>query len=104
MGTCEASDVAFPCYTRVPEALISGDCHTALETLPGRIDALACDIAVLEERLSTPELYAKDPTAFERAAAELAAKRSEQEQAEEQWLEIELRLEAQQGDKGPEET
>ena len=68
----------------------------ALETLPKTIEALQNDIAMLQERLAAPDFYAADPAAFESAASDLSAKQSELAQAEEQWLELELKREAQQ--------
>lgn len=38
----------------------------ALETLPGKMDALSKEIAVLEGKLADPQLYAKDPTLLPR--------------------------------------
>jgi ATP-binding cassette subfamily F protein uup len=62
----------------------------ALEMLPKRIDALDAEILTLEQQLADPDLYAKDPTAFDTAAARLEAAQMEHEQAETRWLELEL--------------
>lgn len=70
----------------------------ALETLPKTIEALQLDIAALQERLAAPGFYAQDPEGFEAAAADLGTKQTELAQAEDQWLELELkREEAQEG-------
>ena len=66
----------------------------ALDRLPGAIAALEGDIAGLETRLADPELYGRDPAAFEAATHDLAAKRGELASAEERWLELEARREA----------
>lgn len=62
----------------------------ALETLPGKMDALAKEIAVLEGKLADPQLYAKDPTLFAKTADLLEKKRSENAAMEEEWLELEM--------------
>lgn len=38
----------------------------ALETLPGKMDALSKEIVVLEDKLADPQLYAKDPALLPR--------------------------------------
>ncbi|HEV7872553.1 MAG TPA: ATP-binding cassette domain-containing protein [Enterovirga sp.] len=62
----------------------------ALATLPSRIAALEKDIAGLQKRLDDPALFTRDPKAFETASAELARKGAELEDAETQWLELEI--------------
>ncbi len=62
----------------------------ALETLPGKMDALAKEIAVLEGKLADPQLYAKDPALFGKTAGLLEKKRSENAAMEEEWLELEM--------------
>jgi ATP-binding cassette subfamily F protein uup len=62
----------------------------ALETLPGKMDALGKEITVLEGKLADPQLYAKDPTLFAKTADLLEKKRSENAAMEEEWLELEM--------------
>ncbi|MFK4825323.1 ABC-F family ATP-binding cassette domain-containing protein [Paenochrobactrum sp. BZR 588] len=62
----------------------------ALETLPGKIDALSKEIEVLEAKMADPQLYAKNPDLFAKVAAELEKKRSESDAFEEEWLELEM--------------
>ncbi|MBB6261316.1 ATP-binding cassette subfamily F protein uup [Paenochrobactrum gallinarii] len=62
----------------------------ALETLPGKIDALSKEIDVLEAKMADPQLYAKNPDLFAKVAAELEKKRSESDAFEEEWLELEM--------------
>jgi len=62
----------------------------ALETLPGRIEALRGEIAALERALGDPGLHARDPQGFERATTSYAAKRAELEAAEDDWLALEI--------------
>ncbi len=62
----------------------------ALETLPGKMDALSKEIVVLEDKLADPQLYAKDPALFAKTADLLEKKRSENAAMEEEWLELEM--------------
>lgn len=63
----------------------------ALETLPARIAALEAEIAALESKLADSGLFARDPKAFEQAAARHEAARNELAESEERWLELELK-------------
>ena len=62
----------------------------ALELLPGRMEAMAAQIAELESELADPALYARDRHGFDRIAARLDDARAEFAAAEEEWLELEL--------------
>jgi ATP-binding cassette subfamily F protein uup len=62
----------------------------ALEKLPGEISALQTKIRALHERLSDPNLYARERTAFDQSSAELAAAEKDLATAEERWLELEI--------------
>jgi ATP-binding cassette subfamily F protein uup len=62
----------------------------ALETLPGRIEALRGEIAALERALGDAGLHGRDPSAFDRASRAYAEKRAELERAEDDWLELEI--------------
>ena len=62
----------------------------ALQSLPGRIEALQKDIASLRTALAVPDLYSRDRARFDRFSAALAAKEAELAAAEEEWLELEL--------------
>lgn len=66
----------------------------ALETLPARIEALAVEISGLKKKLADPELYRKDPEAFEAAAQELRQAEAGLTDAEEEWLALEIKREA----------
>jgi ATP-binding cassette subfamily F protein uup len=69
----------------------------ALETLPGKMGALAKEMTVLEGKLADPQLYAKDPTLFAKTADLLEKKRSEHSAMEEEWLELEMLREELEG-------
>ncbi|PYE88640.1 ABC-F family ATP-binding cassette domain-containing protein [Phyllobacterium leguminum] len=62
----------------------------ALETLPGKLEVVAAEIAGLEVKLADPQLYAKNPDLFAKTAAELDKKREAQAAMEEEWLELEM--------------
>jgi ATP-binding cassette subfamily F protein uup len=62
----------------------------ALEKLPGEISSLQTKIRALHERLSDPNLYARERTAFDQSSAELAAAEKDLAAAEERWLELEI--------------
>ncbi len=69
----------------------------ALETLPGKIDALNRELAVLEVKLADANLFARDPKAFAAATSRHAAAAREKAAAEEQWLELEMLREELEG-------
>ncbi len=62
----------------------------ALETLPGKIEALEADIDALQLQLADPALYASDQEAFKRIAGKLESTQAALAAAEEQWLTLEL--------------
>ena len=65
-----------------------------LEELEKRIAALPSEITVSERKLEDPNLYARDPKAFDALMRGLTLKRAELAQAEEEWLTLEERREA----------
>jgi ATP-binding cassette subfamily F protein uup len=58
------------------------------------IPPLDAEIEKLEATLADPDIFARDPTAFDKAARRLADARTEKENAETEWLDIETRREA----------
>jgi ATP-binding cassette subfamily F protein uup len=69
----------------------------ALETLPVTMRKLEEEIATLEAKLADASLFARDPKAFDAAAARLTAARDELLKSEELWLELEMKREALEG-------
>jgi len=65
-----------------------------LAELDGLIHDLPGKIATLERALHDPDLYARDPAAFDRFSRALEAARVQLAAAEEEWLELEERREA----------
>jgi len=72
------------------------DTH-ALKTLPAQIEALGAEIAALQAKLADSSLYSRDRAAFDKANARLSAAHMERADAEEQWLELEMKREALEG-------
>jgi ABC transport system ATP-binding/permease protein len=62
----------------------------ALETLPSQMEKLNGDIAKLQAKMATPNLFAKDRPTFDATAVALKAAETKLAKAEEQWLELEL--------------
>jgi ATP-binding cassette subfamily F protein uup len=62
----------------------------ALKTLPGRIEALAAEVARQQSVLADAGLYARDRAAFDRASSALAKAQAEHDAAEEEWLALTL--------------
>jgi ATP-binding cassette subfamily F protein uup len=69
----------------------------ALETLPARMAALTAELEALEATLADANLFARNPKAFDAAAARLATARDELQAAEDQWLELEMLREELEG-------
>jgi ATP-binding cassette subfamily F protein uup len=65
----------------------------ALETLPKTIAKLEKEIGALQQTLSEPDAYARDPQKFNDTSAKLTAKQSELAKLEERWLELEIQRE-----------
>ncbi len=66
----------------------------ALETLPGEIERLRAEARKLEAKLADPELYSRNPDAFEATTTRLGEVHAALEDAENRWLELEIRREA----------
>ena len=64
-----------------------------LEALPGELDRLGAEIAKLEQLLSDPELFTREPVKFEKATAALIERQAKLEAAEEEWLTLEEKAE-----------
>ena len=62
----------------------------ALETLPGRMEDMEAEIAKLEDKLATPDLFSDDPDLFAKTATSLEKAKAKLAKAEEEWLELEM--------------
>ena len=64
-----------------------------LDELPGIIARLEAEIAKLSGLMSDPDLYAREPVKFRKAADALAARQAQLDAAEAEWLALEERAE-----------
>ncbi|QCM11205.1 ABC-F family ATP-binding cassette domain-containing protein [Agrobacterium tumefaciens] len=62
----------------------------ALENLPKEMEKAQGEIAKREQRMVDPNLFAKDPAAFNTLAQEMTKLREKLEAMEEEWLELEM--------------
>ncbi len=69
----------------------------ALDTLPARMDALHGEIEGFQVTLAAPNLFTRDPDAFEAAASGMQRAQTDLAEAEEQWLELEMKREDVEG-------
>ncbi|WP_416882114.1 ABC-F family ATP-binding cassette domain-containing protein [Marivita sp.] len=65
-----------------------------LEELPAEIDRLAAEIAKLEELMSDPNLFTREPVKFKKASEALVARQTALAAAEDLWLELSEKAEA----------
>ncbi|MEI4234443.1 ABC-F family ATP-binding cassette domain-containing protein [Roseovarius sp. D22-M7] len=65
-----------------------------LEELPGEIARLEAEIAKLEELLADPDLFSREPVKFRRATEALTARQTALSKAEEEWLSLAEKAEA----------
>ncbi len=75
---------------RSEKAKLSFKDRHALQTLPGRIEALETEVAAQRALLADPGLFARDPAAFKKVAADLERAETALAAAEEQWLTLEM--------------
>jgi len=68
--------------------------QTELDELPGKIEALEKEIAVLQEQAADPEFYSQDYAEVEKVTGTLQEKESSLEAMSERWLELEEQREA----------
>lgn len=69
----------------------------ALENLPKEMEKAQGEIAKREQRMADPQLFSKDPAAFNTLAQEMAKLREKLEGMEEEWLELEMLREELEG-------
>ena len=77
-----------PPAPKKPAKLSFKDAHR-LKEIEGLMETLPADIARHDATLSDPDLYARDPKAFDRAMKAAAAARAQLEAIELEWLELE---------------
>ncbi|MGC4392351.1 MULTISPECIES: ABC-F family ATP-binding cassette domain-containing protein [unclassified Agrobacterium] len=69
----------------------------ALENLPKEMEKAQSEIAKREQRMADPQLFTKDPAAFNTLAQEMTKLREKLETMEEEWLELEMLREELEG-------
>lgn len=82
----ERKDVSAPKKT----TKLSYNQQRLLEVLPQKVSELEKNIQQIEEKLGCGDLYNADREAFDRLTEELSTKKQELENAENQWLEIQM--------------
>jgi ATP-binding cassette subfamily F protein uup len=83
-----ASLATRPSPPATPKKLSFKDAHR-LKEIEGLMETLPADIARHDAALSDPDLYTRDPKAFDRAMANAARARAQLEAIEAEWLELE---------------
>ncbi len=69
----------------------------ALETLPGKIEALQKDLGKLHDMLADPDLYARNPKRFDEVSRAVDEKTRALADAEDEWLALEMLKEELEG-------
>ena len=85
-----AEALAAPAATRARLTMAE---RQALKTLPGEMAKLSAEIAKLADILADPQLYSRDATRFATATKLLGQRQAALAEAEERWLELEMRRE-----------
>ncbi|WP_147105684.1 ABC-F family ATP-binding cassette domain-containing protein [Tateyamaria sp. syn59] len=65
-----------------------------LDALPAEIERLEAEMAKLQELLSDPDIYSREPVKFQKATEALAERQAKLAAAEEEWLRLEEKAEA----------
>ncbi|WP_208249462.1 ABC-F family ATP-binding cassette domain-containing protein [Rhizobium sp. T1470] len=86
-----------PAETAKGRAKLSFKQKFALENLPKEMAKAEAEIAKREERMTDSGLFTKDPTTFNRLAAEMEKLRDSLTNMEEEWLELEMLREELEG-------
>ncbi|MDX8349749.1 ATP-binding cassette domain-containing protein [Cognatiyoonia sp. IB215446] len=79
-----------PAQKAAPSGLSFTEKHR-LEELPDVIDRLTAEIGKLEQLLSDPELFTREPVKFQKATDALIARQESLSDAEDEWLKLEER-------------
>lgn len=93
-STTSAAQPSLTSTSRSPARKLSYKDQRRLEELEGLIERLPAEIARQDALLADPDLYARDPAAFDRAVKAAAAARAQLEAAETEWLDLEEKREA----------
>ncbi|WP_299612363.1 ABC-F family ATP-binding cassette domain-containing protein [uncultured Tateyamaria sp.] len=83
-----------PKAAKAPKAGLSFTEKHRLEALPAEIERLEAEMVKLQELLSDPDLYSREPVKFRKATEALTARQAKLDAAEEEWLTLEEKAEA----------
>ncbi|MFI0842527.1 ABC-F family ATP-binding cassette domain-containing protein [Mesorhizobium sp. IMUNJ 23232] len=83
--------------SKAPAQKLSFKQKFALENLPKKMEAVAASISALEDRISDPAFYTRDPGGFQKTIAALDKERSTLKAMEDEWLELEMLREEMEG-------
>ena len=86
----KAEKAARPAEEPVKKRRLSFKEKHALETLPGKIEALQKELAKLHEMLADPDLYARDPARFDKVSKAVDERQTALAAAEDEWLALEM--------------
>ena len=75
---------------RGPAKKLSYKQKFALESLPGKMEAVSASISALENNIADPAFYERDPKGFQKTIAALDKERATLAAMEEEWLELEM--------------
>ncbi len=75
---------------RGPAKKLSYKQKFALESLPGKMEAVSASISALENNIADPAFYERDPKGFQKTIAALDRERATLAAMEEEWLELEM--------------
>lgn len=78
---------------QVPKSGLSFTEKHRLEALPAEIERLEAEMAKLQELLSDPDLYTREPVKFRKATEALTERQAKLSAAEEEWLTLEEKAE-----------
>lgn len=86
-----------PARPKAPSSKLSYKQKFALESLPGKMEAVSAAISALENQLADPAFYEKNPASFAKTIAALDKERQSLAAMEEEWLELEMLREELEG-------
>ncbi|MBK9083312.1 MAG: ABC-F family ATP-binding cassette domain-containing protein [Rhizobiales bacterium] len=96
-ATSPAAAVDDPAPARAARRRLSFKEKHALETLPGKLDALRARLGQIEAALADPDLFARDRDRFAKLSAVAAETAAALDAAETEWLELEMLREELEG-------
>ncbi|TIW80059.1 MAG: ABC transporter ATP-binding protein, partial [Mesorhizobium sp.] len=88
---------AEPAVAKGPAKKLSFKQKFALDSLPKKIEAVTASISRLENNISDPAYYERDPASFQKTIAALDKERVTLAALEEEWLELEMLREEMEG-------